>query len=58
MPTPVGPVPRDPDDPDLWDEWYDPEDDAEPLPPTARPLWIKVAAVVLLVGFVILFVFR
>ncbi len=55
MPTPVGPAPRDPDDPDLWDEWY--EDDDRP-PPRHRPMWIRVAAAVLLVGLVILFVFR
>ena len=56
MPTPVGPVPRDPNDPDLWDEWYDPDDDAELPPPRHRPWWIRAAALVLLVGFVILFV--
>jgi hypothetical protein len=42
MPTPVGPVPRDPDDPDFWD-WGEPEDE-----PAARrhPTRAIVAAVV------------
>ena len=44
MPTPVGPVPRDPDDPDLWD-WG--EDDDAPAA-RRRPLRALVAGLLVL----------
>lgn len=50
MPTPVGPVPRDPDDPDLWD-WG--EDDEDFVPRRRRP-WQLVLVVILVVGLVVL----
>ena len=56
MPTPVGPVEPDPDDPDLWPEWYQDDDDLPP--PRGFPMWMRVAAVVALVGFVVMFVLR
>ena len=58
MPTPVGPLPPDPDDPDLWSERDgDPWDDDAMPPRRPRSVWLKLAAVVLLAGFVLLFVF-
>lgn len=54
MPTPVGPVPRDPDDPELWDEWYDDEDDAGGEPRFTWP--VRVVALLIVVGIVLLFV--
>ena len=57
MPSPVGPAPRDPDDPDLWDEWHgDPWADEERVARRPRPLWVRLAAVVVLVGIVYLLV--
>jgi len=53
MPTPVGPVPRDPNDPDLWEEWGDGDDAAH-----ARFGWpIRMVALLVVVGIVSLFVF-
>ena len=50
MPTPVGPVPRDPSDPDLWD-WSGDDDDVRPRRHPLRPLLVGliVLALVLLV---------
>ncbi len=52
MPTPVGPVPRDPDDPDLWDEWYEGDDD---LAATHFGWPLRVVALLILVGIVLLY---
>ena len=54
MPTPVGPVPRDPNDPDLWDDWYDTEADDDAGPGFGWPL--RIVALVILIGIVGLFV--
>lgn len=53
MPTPVGPVPRDPDDPDLWDEWYDEEGDED----AATHGWgVRLIALLVAVAFALLLV--
>lgn len=54
MPTPVGPVPRDPNDPDLWEEWDD-GGDAIDQPRFGWP--IRMVALLVVVGIVSLFVF-
>jgi hypothetical protein len=53
MPTPVGPPPPDPNDPDLWD-WGDDDDEV----PTARahPGWALLAAFIVVVLIVAVFV--
>lgn len=54
MPTPVGPVPRDPNDPDLWEEWYDEDDDDDVGPGFGWP--IRIVALVIVIGFLLLVV--
>ena len=54
MPTPVGPVPRDPDDPDLSDEWHDDPDDDLATPGFGWP--VRLIALLILVAIVLLFV--
>ena len=54
MPTPVGPLPRDPDDPDLWDEWLEADDDEVPPPRFGWP--VRLLALVVAVALVILLV--
>jgi hypothetical protein len=59
MPTPVGPVPRDPDDPELWDEWYDDDGDADDAEDDGAPrfTWpVRVVALLIVLGIVLLFV--
>ena len=59
MPTPLGPVPRDPNDPDLWDEWYDDADpDSDDLAdalPHRWPTGMRIVAAVVLVAFILLY---
>ena len=56
MPTPVGPVPRDPDDPDFWD-WDSPEDEVDDRPGYQRHPVIAVLAIVVVGAlFLLLFV--
>ncbi len=55
MPTPVGPVPRDPDDPDLWEDWYEDEDDDVPASRFGWP--VRLTALVVAVVFALLLVF-
>jgi len=50
MPTPVGPVERDPNDPDFWD-WGD--DDEEDLPRSRHP-WRAVLVVIVVLSLVLL----
>ncbi len=53
MPTPVGPVPRDPDDPDLWDEWYEDDDGVG----GTRFGWpLRAIALLIVVGIVLVYV--
>lgn len=54
MPTPVGPVPRDPNDPDLWEEWYDGDEDDDVGPGFGWP--IRIVALVIVIGFLLLVV--
>jgi hypothetical protein len=60
VPTPVGPVPRDPNDPELWEEWEgDPWADEAGRSPRSR--WsgpTRLIAAVLLVGFAIFMIIR
>jgi len=56
MATPVGPVPRDPDDPDLWEEWYSDEVDDGPVGPSRYALSIRVLALLVVVGMVLLLI--
>ena len=58
MPTPVGPAPRDPNDPDLWEEWYDEDEDEDYDGAGPGFGWpIRIVALVIVVGFVLLVIF-
>ena len=57
MATPVGPVARDPNDPDGWD-WEDPDDDHEPDAGTRYGMAVRLVALLIVVGFVLLVVVR
>lgn len=55
MPTPVGPVPRDPGDPDSWDEWYDTEENDDEL--ASGFGWpLRLVALVIVISVVAVFV--
>ena len=56
MPTPVGPVPRDPNDPDLWDEWYDTAEDDDDDAGSQFGWPVRIVALVIVVAFVLLVV--
>ena len=55
MPTPTGPVPRDPNDPDLWD-WDLDSDDVDRQPRAGRRPRLRSVVAAILVGLLVVLI--